>query len=211
VTLTGVEIKPLAAALALVSLVLAGCGSQARKPESAALSGIVRDPTPVVDTATLPDVSHGGIPFRFRAGPGGLLLVYFGYTLCPDVCPTTMSDLRVALAGLPAEQRKTVRLAMITVDPGRDTPAVLTHYVHAFFPRGIALRTADPRLLARVAKTFGAAYRVTKEKDGSIDVIHTAFVYAVGDTGHLLVQWSFGTRPAAYRQDIRLLLEGSQP
>ena len=202
--------KLLAAALVLVSLVLAGCGSQAEKPQSAALSGIVRDPTPVVDTATLPDVSHGGTPFPFRAGPGGLLLVYFGYTLCPDVCPTTMSDLRIALGGLPAAQRKTVRIAMITVDPHRDTPAVLTHYVHAFFPRGLALRTADPRLLARVAKTFGAAYRVTKEKDGSIDVMHTAFVYAVDDTGHLRVQWSFGTRPAAYRKDIRLLLGDTQ-
>ena len=104
-----------------------------------------------------------------------------------------MSDLRVALGGLPAAQRRNVQLAMITVDPRRDTPAVLTHYVHAFFPRGLALRTADPKLLAQVAKTFGAAYRVTTEKDGSVDVLHTPFVYAVDDTGRLRVQWSFGT------------------
>jgi protein SCO1 len=211
VSVPGIGIRALVAAFLLAIMVPAGCGSQVEKPRSATLSGIVRDPTPVVDTATLPDVSNGGTASRFRADPGGLLLVYFGYTLCPDVCPTTMSDLRIALGGLPAAQRKTVRPAMITVDPRRDTPAVLTHYVHAFFPRGLALRTADPRLLARVAKTFGAAYRVTKEKDGSVDVMHTAFVYAVDDTGHLRVQWSFGTRPATYRKDIRLLLEESRP
>jgi protein SCO1/2 len=171
----------------------------------------VRDPAPVVDEATLPDASHGGTPFRFRAGSHGLLLVFFGYTLCPDVCPTTMADLRIALGGLPAAERRDVQLAMITVDPRRDTPSVLTHYVHVFFPRGLALRTAEPKLLARVAKTFGAAYRVTTEKDGTVDVLHTPFVYAVDDTGRLRMQWPSGTPPVAYRKDIRLLLEGSQP
>ncbi len=171
----------------------------------------MQEPNPVVDGETLPDVSHGSTPFSFRAAPNGLLLVYFGYTQCPDVCPTTMSDLRVALGGLPAAQRRNAQVALITVDPRRDTPAVLTRYVHAFFPRGLALRTADPKLLARVAKTFGAAYSVTKTKDGGFDVMHTAFVYAVDDRGRLRVQWSFGTRPATYRKDIRLLLEGSRP
>ena len=125
-------------------------------PEPSPLSGIVQEPNPVVDRETLPDVSHGSTPFSFRAAPNGLLLVYFGYTQCPDVCPTTMSDVRVALGGLPAAQRRNVQMAMITIDPRRDTPAVLTRYVHAFFPRGLALRTADPKLLADVAKAFGA-------------------------------------------------------
>jgi protein SCO1/2 len=197
--------------LLLGSLALAGCGSSTATPEPSTLSGIVRDPAPAVDGATLPDVSHNGAPFQFRATSHGLLLVYFGYTLCPDVCPTTMSDLRIALGSLPEALRRTVQLAMITVDPRRDTSAVLTHYVHAFFPRGVALRTTDPTLLAQVAKTFGAAYRVTRTKDGGFDVMHTAFVYAVDDMGRLRVQWSFGTRPATYRKDIRLLLARSQP
>jgi protein SCO1/2 len=201
----------LVVALVLGSLALAGCGSDTATPEPSPLAGIVQEPNPVVDGETLPDVSHGSTPFSFRAAPNGLLLVYFGYTQCPDVCPTTMSDVRVALGGLPAAQRRNVQVALITVDPRRDTPALLTRYVHAFFPRGLALRTTDPKLLADVAKTFGAAYSVTKAKDGGFDVMHTAFVYAVDDQGRLRVQWSFGTRPVTYRKDIRLLLEGSQP
>ena len=177
--------------------------SDAATPESSPLSGIVQEPNPVVDGETLPDVSHGSTPFSFRATPSGLLLVYFGYTQCPDVCPTTMSDVRVALGGLPAAQRRNVQMAMITIDPRRDTPAVLTRYVHAFFPRGLALRTADPKLLADVAKTFGAAYRVTKTKDGGFDVMHTAFVYAVDDRPP--------PRPVVVRHPAGHLPEGHPP
>ena len=148
-------------------------------------------------------------PFRFRATPRGLLLVYFGFTRCPDVCPTTLADLRIATGDLAPQQRRRVQIAVITVDPDRDTPRVLTRYVHAFFPRGHALRTADPKLLANVAKSFGAAYRVTKRKDGGSDVMHTAFVYAVDDAGRIRVQWAFGTSPGTYRKDMRLLLEES--
>ena len=71
------------------------CGGDERE-----LVGLTRDPEPQVDGVALPDVSRGGAPFDFRAPDGGLLVVYFGYTNCPDVCPTTMADLRVALDDL---------------------------------------------------------------------------------------------------------------
>lgn len=193
--------------LVVGSLALAGCGSQAAAPEPSPLSGIVQEPAPVVDAETLPDVSRSGAPFRFRATPRGLLLVYFGFTRCPDVCPTTLADLRIAMGDLTPSQRRKLRVAVITVDPDRDTPRILTRYVHAFFPRGHALRTTEPKLLASVAKAFGAAYRVTKKKDGGSDVMHTAFVYAADDAGRVRVQWSFGTSPTTYRKDMRLLLE----
>ena len=105
----GGEMSRLVVALVLGSLALAGCGSDTATPEPSPLSGIVQEPNPVVDGETLPDVSHGSTPFSFRAAPNGLLFVYFGYTQCPDVCPTTMSDLRVAIGGLPAAQRRTPR------------------------------------------------------------------------------------------------------
>jgi protein SCO1/2 len=206
VALEGGGMKRIAIFLLLALPALTACGSRQAVPEPAAYAGMVRDPAPKVDANSLPD-AEGGEAVRLRAAAGGLLLVYFGYTLCPDVCPTTMSDVRVALDGLTPSQRRRVRVAMVTVDPRRDTPAVLTHYVHAFFRRGLALRTTDERLLAAVARSFGAAYRVTKEKDGTIDVMHTAYVYAVDDTGHVRLQWAFGTPARSYRQDVRQLLQ----
>jgi protein SCO1/2 len=143
---------------------------------------------------------------RLRAMRDGLLLVYFGYTLCPDVCPTTMSDVGTALGSLGAEERRRVRVAMVTVDPERDTGPVLTHYVRAFFRDGHALRTADQVLLRRVARAFGADYGVARRPDGTVDVMHTAFVYAVDDQGRLRMQWAFGTPADALHRDIRSLL-----
>ena len=196
-----------AASVACLCL-LVGCGSQMKAaPDASSLSGIVRHPAPVVGRASLPDAARAGALIRLRAAPGGLLLVYFGYTFCPDVCPTTLADLRAALGGLSAEERRRVRVAMITVDPRRDTPKVFTRYLHSFFRQGLPLRTSDQRLLARVARAFGAAYQVGRRKDGTVEVVHTAFVYAVDHQGRVRVQWSYGTKPVLYRKDIRLLLD----
>jgi protein SCO1/2 len=183
---------------------LPACGSSG--PEPAALSGIVRDPAPEVGGLALPDVSRGSERVPLRAKAGGLMLVYFGYTQCPDVCPTTMADVREALAGLGSDRSK-VDVAMVTVDPGRDTRRVLTDYVRAFFPEGHAFRTANPKLLARVAKAFGAGYQVGRARDGTVEVAHTAFVYAVDDVGRIRVQWGFGTPSRAIRRDVRALLD----
>jgi protein SCO1/2 len=146
----------------------------------------------------------------FRAADRGLLLVYFGYTLCPDVCPTTMSDLRLALGDLAGEDRSRVGVAMVTVDPDRDTPSILGSYVRSFVPDGHALRTDDAALLARVAQAFGAGYGVTETADGTIEVSHTAFTYAVDDDGRLLLQWPFGTRWEDIRDDIETLLDAEE-
>jgi protein SCO1/2 len=186
----------------LFATLVAGCGSS-----GSSLSGVVREPAPGVDVASFPDAARSGKPVRFRADPGGLLLVYFGYTLCPDVCPTTMSDIRLALADLTAAERDRVRVGVITVDPDRDTARVLTHYVRSFVRDGHALRTEDDALLARVARAFGAGYGVTKTEEGEVEVSHTAFTYAVDDRGRLVLQWPFGTRWEDLRDDIETLLD----
>jgi protein SCO1 len=185
----------------LLPLLTVACGSS---PHTYA--GIVRDPTPHVDVAPLPDASSGGTPMRFRAAPGGLLVVYFGYTLCPDVCPTTMSDIRLALEDMPRDQRERVQVGLVTVDPNRDTSSVLRRYVGSFVKGGRALRTDDAALLKRVADAFGAAYDVTTV-NGKVEVSHTAFTYAVDDHGRLLLQWSFGTRWQDMRADLSALLD----
>jgi protein SCO1/2 len=194
--------RGIVAAVALVvTIASSACGSSEHQ-----YAGIQREPAPVVDGDSLPDAAASGTPMELRAATGGLLLVYFGYTLCPDVCPTTMSDLRLALGDMRQADRSQVHVAMVTVDPERDTATVLKRYVRSFINDGSALRTDDRELLARVARAFGASYGVTKKPDGTVEVSHTAFVYAVDDEGRLLLQWSFGTPWQDIHDDLVALL-----
>lgn len=183
---------------------LAGCGDDGADPE-AELAGIVREPLPVVDGVELPDVNQDGEAFALRGAENGLLLVYFGYTSCPDVCPTTMADLRSALDGL-GDDADRVAVAMATIDPDRDTPDVLTSYVDAFVEDGHALRTEDDAELRAATDAFGADYSVTEADDGEIEVVHTGSVYAVDPEGRMLVQWPFGTPFDDIENDLKTLL-----
>lgn len=188
------------AVIALV-LVVAACSS-----EPAQLSGFVRDPLPDVSVASLPAVSSGGAEFTMRAPQDEILLLYFGYTSCPDVCPTTLADLRSALRDL-GETATKVNVAMATIDPERDTDEVITGYVQSFIPEAHALRTSDPEELRAAADVFGADYGVSVDDDGKYEVFHTANLYAIDDGGLLQVTWPFGTEPESIAADIELLLE----
>lgn len=169
------------------------------------LTGFVREPTPSVAGATLPDVTAGGEDFVFRAGEGRLLLVYFGYTSCPDVCPTTLADTRTALGRIGGDADN-VDFAMATVDPGRDTDEVIASYVQSFIPGAHALRTADDAELRAAADAFGVSYSVTEAADGDPEVTHTGSLYAVDADGDLLVTWPFGTTIDDLANDLEILL-----
>lgn len=185
---------------AVATLVAAGCSSE---PEE--LSGFVRTPLPNVGSASLPDVSNGGVDFNMQAPEGEILILYFGYTSCPDVCPTTLADLRSALrqAGDTADA---VNVAMATVDPGRDPDEVITGYVQSFIPGAHALRTDSEDELRAAADVFGADYGVEVTEDGRYEVFHTAHLYAVDDAGILQVTWPFGTEPESIAGDLEILL-----
>lgn len=197
---------------ALVPFGIAACGGSGSESGQTATTspyaGIVRTPPPAVDGTPLPDVAADNAPTALRGQEDdGILLVMFGFTTCPDICPTTLADLRTALKDLPPDLRSRITVAMITVDPKRDTPAKLTRYLRSFFPDGIPLRTTDDATLQQVAKDFAAAYEVTKDADGEVQVIHSAFTYAIGPDGRLLVQWPFGTPPDVIDQDLRVALD----
>jgi protein SCO1/2 len=194
----------LLAALGAVGLV--ACGGGERE-----LVGVTRDPEPRVDEVALPDVSDGGAPFAFRAPTDGLLVVYFGYTNCPDVCPTTMADLKVALGDL-GDDAERVEVAMVTVDPDRDTP-VLAEYIQSFFPGAHAIATSDPSALQAVAAPFGVSYEVGTAPSGETEVGHSSNLFAVDDAGRLVLTWSVGggdrtARADDLAADIRQLLDG---
>jgi protein SCO1/2 len=191
-------------ALVAASLLLAAaCGGD----DARELAGYVREPEVRVDQVALPDVSQGGEPFTMRAQQDGLLLVYFGYTNCPDVCPTTLADVRAALRQLDASDAARVDLAMVTIDPARDTP-VLTDYVQTFVEDAHALATEDDALLRDAANPFGASYSVTTNDAGQIEVSHSPQLHVVGDDGTLRLTWPFGVTADDLAADMEALLEG---
>ncbi len=121
---------------------------------------------------------------------GKIKLLYFGYTHCPDVCPLTLTHLHVVLQRL-GKQADRVRILFVSVDPARDTPALLHQYVNAFDPRVTGL-TGTPAQIAALAKRYRAAFnREAAKPDGSYDVSHSS--------GHLYLRWR---RPCAAARNL---------
>ncbi len=144
-----------------------------------------------------------------RPAEGELLLVYFGYTSCPDICPTTMSDITVALADLPDDQADRVSVMMVTVDPERDTETVLVDYLGHFFDDAVAARTTDPAELDAAGEAFGAQWEIAAHEPGDeyYDVAHSAITYVVDDTGTVVVEWPFGFAIESMTSDLKTLLK----
>lgn len=193
----------LLAGVAAVTLV-AGCAADSAAPR--VISGITSDPAPSVAGLALPDVANGGSEFSMVPPAGRWLIVYFGYTACPDVCPTTMHEVELALQQL-GDTAATIDVAMATIDPDRDTDDVLTNYVTTFVPRGHALRTTDITQLDTVVKGFGGSYTITTTATGDVEVSHTPNLYLVDDTGTLVLTWPFGLPADAIATDLEILME----
>lgn len=189
-------------AVALGMLLLTACGDNGKE---VTLSGYELSPPPSVAALSLPDASHDDASFDFVAPDGHLLLVYFGYMSCPDVCPTTLNEVRKALGQL-GDAASRIDLAMTTIDPQRDTGENLTKYVQGFVAGAHALRTDDDDLLAAVAKGFGASYSVATNDAGEIEVSHSASLYAVDPTGTIVLTWPYGIEGPAMAADLKVLL-----
>lgn len=205
-------VRGIVVAVAAVAVAWAGAGCADEVEPSAestvddgGLSGYTREPTPSVAQVELPLVAGAGM-LPAAADPGGLRIVYFGYTTCPDVCPTTMSDLKRALADLPAADRERVGVVMVTIDPDRDVDEKLDAYVTTFIEDGQSSRITDPAALEAVATSFGAQYEVRTADDGEIEVSHSADLYVVDDAGDIILQWPFGTSSDDLRADLETLL-----
>ena len=190
-----------AAFVALLTVGGIGCAGDGSAKH---LAGYTVDPPTVVGDLSLPDAVTGK-PFRFVAEPEGVLVVYFGYTFCPDVCPTTLAALRTALHSLGDDAHR-VRLAMTTIDPLRDTAEVLPGYVQSFVPDATALRTDDDTALRTVTDRFGASYSVAVAADGTEDVSHSGSMYLVNEAGTVLDTIPFGVTPKAIASDLGILL-----
>lgn len=185
-----------------------GCGAD----EPRSLGGIVRDEPLSVGSVAVTDVTdtgeyatHDGV-FEMVAPTGRLLVVYFGYTNCPDLCPTTLAYVRAAKRDL-GDDGDLVDLAMVTVDPDRDTPAVLNGYLSSFTDRFHALQPADVEELESAENAFLASSSIVIGDDGAIEVGHSATAYVVDSSGEVLVEWPFGVDKDLMAEDLRILLD----
>ena len=179
-------------------LALAACGSEPHQ-----FAGHRSEPAPQVGGLALPDLANDGAEFAMRAQPGELLLVYFGYTNCPDACPATLGDTAIAEQQIDLDSpgaAERIDVAMVTVDPDRDLP-VVADYVTAFHADGHALGTDDPAALRATAEAFGASYEVVGDQVG-----HSTHLYAVDDTGTVVMTWVWPTELPALTADLGELL-----
>lgn len=165
----------LGAALAVV--VLAGCNGSGPSFKNTDITGAGYG-----KDFTLTD--HTGKTRTLADFRGKVVVVFFGYTHCPDVCPTTLADLKVAREQL-GEDGKRVQVLFVTVDPERDTRELLSNYVPAFDPSFLGLY-GDPAATARVAKEFRVFYqKVPGKTPDSYTVDHTAGSYVFDPQGRL--------------------------
>lgn len=195
------SIKAVLTAVVATTL-LAACGS-----DQPGLLGYVPPTEKLVSGVTVTEVSASGeaSPFTFLPPRGDVLVVYFGYTNCPDLCPTTLFAVRTARNRL-GDLADRVDLAMVTVDPARDTADVLPAYVASFTERSHALIPRSDAELRAAEAAFRASSSVETLADGTVQVSHTTVAYVVDDTGRVVVEWPFGLEPEAMANDLRLLL-----
>lgn len=137
---------------------------------------------------------------------GRAVVLFFGYTHCPDVCPTTLAELAQAMQQLGPEAKR-VQVLLVTLDPERDTAPLLAQYVSAFDPSFIALRPADDAQLRQVAKDFRIYYaKAAGKTPGSYTMDHTAASYVFDPDGKLRLFVRDGQGPGPWVHDLKLLL-----
>lgn len=190
--------RTLLAALAGAAAAAAGCMESKPQFKSVDLTGAdyARD-------FSMPD--QDGRLRTLKDFQGQVVVLFFGFTQCPDVCPTTLAEIAQARQLLGAQGAK-VRGVFVTVDPERDTPQVLKAYLANFGPDFVGLR-GSPEQLAAMAKDFKIYYKKVEGKaPGSYTMDHSAASYVYDPQGRLRLYTRYGTGAQALADDLKLLL-----
>lgn len=196
--------KPgLAVAALLSALALAGC-----QPAPPAPTFQATDITGAPFGRDFRLTDHNGQTRTLADFRGKVVAVFFGYTHCPDVCPTTLSDFAAALRQLgPLAGR--VQVIFVTVDPARDTPELLRQFVPAFHPGFLGMYT-DAASLGRLASEFKVVYQKSSVKAADDYLIdHSAGTYVYDAKGNLRLLMPYGSSPDAIANDLKTLLSAS--
>ena len=188
----------------LASLALAGLAACQKTP--VAFKGIDITGAEYARQLNLTDAE--GQPRTLADFKGKVAVVFFGYTQCPDVCPTTLAEIAAVKKKLGPEGDKVVGV-FVTVDPERDTAPVLKAYVNSFGPDFVALRGSvdQTKEVAREFKVFFA--KVPGKADGSYTMDHTANSYVFDPQGRVRLAERYGAGPEALAQDVKALLDGA--
>jgi protein SCO1/2 len=210
--------------LATVAVVLTGCGSASHPVSSTPTAtsahtaagtgsgtgarevyGLVPEPLPRKPAFTLTDTS--GRSYNLTAATRGqLTYLYFGYTHCPNACPATMSDITAALRLEPAAIRRRVTVVFVTVDPRRDTLAVLRTWLDHYSATYVGLR-GSPAEIAAAETAAGVPPAPTEtHTSANYSVPHSSILFAYSPDNRSHVIYSQGFTPAEYAHDIPLLL-----
>ena len=182
-------------------LVLAGCQPAPQPP--------VFQATDITGAAFARDfrlTDHNGQVRTLADFKGKVVAIFFGYTHCPDICPTTLSDFAAALKLLGAQAGR-VQVIFVTLDPQRDTPETLKQFVPAFNPGFLGMYT-DPETLKVLAKEYKVVYQKTSVKSADDYLIdHSAGTYVYDPKGRLRLLMPYGSSPEAIAHDLKVLLD----
>ena len=181
--------------------------SQVSTAQSARFHGTDISQDPIGGDFTL--TSHNGRPVSLSDFRGKVVVLVFGYTHCPDVCPTHLLTYAQALAQLPPEQAEAVQLLFVSVDPARDRPELLARYVPAFNPNFIGLTSADggEAETQAVMKLYGAtAAKQPPQPNGFYSVDHSSATFLINRQGSTVLMEPFGRTAIQLAEDIKTLL-----
>ncbi|HEV7207537.1 MAG TPA: SCO family protein [Mycobacteriales bacterium] len=168
------------------------------------LHGIGIAPPPRKPQFVLTDTA--GRPFDLtKQTAGRLTYLYFGYTNCPDACPSTMANISIALSSSPANLRSRVAVVFVTTDPQRDTPAALRTWLDRYNPSFIGL-TGTPQQIAAAEQAAQVPIAKAEPGNGNYGVNHSAEVFAFSPDGISHVIYTDGFHPSDYAHDLPLLL-----
>ncbi|MGW1077585.1 SCO family protein [Streptomyces sp. NPDC002537] len=152
----------------------------------------------------------GGEAYDFAARTAGkVTLLYFGYTHCPDVCPTTLADIALAKRKLPEDQQRNLNVVFVSTDPDRDKPDELRKWLDSFDKSFVGLRGSIKDVI-RAAGTVGVPIEAPKvDKNGDVEVEHGARVIAFGADGKARLSYTISAGPETFQHDLPLLMKGT--
>lgn len=154
-------------------------------------------------------INHDGKTVTEKDFAGKYMLIYFGYTFCPDVCPTELQVITSALEEM-GDKAKIIQPVFVSVDPERDTPAVMKDYVSNFYPGMVGL-TGNADQISKIAKSYRVYYSKAAEagadaKDYAMD--HSSIIYLMGPKGSFVKHFPYGTDPKKLAKELTLATKG---